>query len=529
MRLIWPSAMRTLDQRTSDEVGLPAALLMESAGRAVADAIARRLGAEGRGRLVTVLCGAGNNGGDGFVVARELLDRGYRVHAYAVGDPKKLSPAASLHHDALCRSGLRPRWAADAPHGHDQKNLHRSLLRSVAVVDALLGIGPSATLREPLLGWVTQLDGRHDALKVAIDLPSGLDGSTGKILGAAARVDLVVACAAAKPGLWLGEGPSTWKELEIVDIGVPRRWLASATPEVTLLDAADARALAPARPEGAHKGTFGHLLVVAGSPGRTGAALLAAQAGLRAGAGLLTLATHGEVRSRLEGQIADLMVEAIRGGAAEAARVLKLLAGKDALVVGPGLGTGSAELDLCGRLCDGFPGPIVLDADALTALADKPELAASAKGRLVLTPHPGEAARLLGSDVASVEADRLAAARALGQKFGAVVVLKGARTLIVDGEALAICGQPQPALAVGGSGDVLAGVIGGLLAQGVAPFAAAKLGVHLHNRAGAALARRLGARASTASDLLLAVATAWGEVDGVAVATADADAGAEEA
>ena len=529
MRLIWPIAMRTLDQRTSDELGLPAALLMETAGRAVADAIARRLGAEGRGRLVTVLCGAGNNGGDGFVVARELLDRGYRVHAYGVGEAQKLSPAAALHHDALCRSGLRPRWASDAPHGHEQKNLHRSLLRSVAIVDALLGIGPSAPLREPLLGWVAQLDGRHSAFKVAIDVPSGLDAATGKVLGAAARVDLVVACAAAKPGLWLADGPSTWKELEIVDIGVPRRWVAAAAPEVTLLDAADARALSPARPDSAHKGTFGHLLVVGGSPGRAGAALLAAQGGLRSGPGLVTLATHGEVRSRLEGQVADLMVEAIRGGAAEAARVHKLLVGKDALVIGPGLGTGSAELDLCGRLCDGFAGPIVLDADALTALADKPELAASTKGRLVLTPHPGEAARLLGGDVASVEVDRLAAARALAQKFGAVVVLKGARSLVVDGEALAICGQPEPSLAVGGSGDVLAGVIGGLLAQGATPFAAAKLGVFLHNRAGAVLARRLGNRASTASDLLPALATAWCELEGVAVAAADAEVGAEDA
>lgn len=527
MRLLWPAQLRALDERTSDELGLSAAMLMETAGRGVVDAIVARVGAEGAGRLATVLCGAGNNGGDGFVVARELHDRGFRVHAWAVGDPAKMSEAAALHHAACVRSGCKPRWTQEAPTGHEQKNLHRSLLRSDVIVDALLGIGPSAELRDPMRGWVAQLDGRHSALKVAIDVPSGLCAATGRILGVAAHVDLVVAMAAAKPGLWLGAGPSLWSEIVVVDIGVPRRWLAQAAPIVQLLDDAEVAALLPPRPIDAYKNRFGHLLVVAGSPGRSGAALLAAQAGLRGGAGLVTLATSGDVRTRLEGQVPDLMVEAIRGGAAEAARVLKLLAGKAAIVAGPGMGTTSADIDLLGRLCDGAEGPLVLDADALSILAEKPVVAASAVGKLVLTPHPGEAARLLGVEVAAVLADPLAAGREIAGRWGAVVVLKGARSLIVDAERLAIVPTPEPALAVAGTGDVLAGLVGALLAQGCDPWHAACLGVGVHNRAGAAVAASVGRRASTASDILGALGGVWLALDALAARQAPASAGAE--
>ena len=513
MRLLWPAQVRALDERTSSELGLGPEMLMETAGRGVVDAIVARIGGDGAGRLATVLCGAGNNGGDGFVVARELHDRGYRVHAWAVGDPSKMSEAAALHHDACVRSGCKPRWTQDAPTGHEQKTLHRSLLRSTVIVDALLGIGPSAELRDPLRGWVAQLDGRHEALKVAIDVPSGLCATSGRILGVAAHVDLVVTMAAAKPGLWLGAGPSLWRELVVVDIGVPRRWLAGATPTIQLLDDAEVAAMLPPRPDDAYKNRFGHLLVVAGSPGRSGAALLASQAGLRGGAGLVTLATGGEVRTRLEGQVPDLMVEAIRGGAAEAARVAKLLAGKAAIVVGPGMGTTSADIDLLGRLCDGAEGPLVLDADALTILGEKPAAAAAAVGRLVLTPHPGEAARLLGVEVPEVLVEPLAAARQIATRFGAVVVLKGSRTLVVDAERLAIVPTPEPALAVAGTGDVLAGLIGALLAQGCTPWVAACLGVAVHNRAGAAVATSVGRRASTASDVLGAIGAVWLALD----------------
>ena len=509
MRILTPGQVRDLDTRTIDKLGLPAVVLMETAGRAVVTAICARLGADGQGRTATVLCGTGNNGGDGFVIARELQHRGFRVHTYGIGDPEKLSPTAKVHHDVLVASGAKPRWSAEPPRGGELKGLHRSLLRSAVIVDAIIGIGATKPLREPALTWVQQLDGRHDALVVAVDVPSGLHAGTGRVLGAAAHAHLVVTMVAAKSGLFLNEGPSHWRELQVADIGVPSKWLSQVRPEAFTLEDDDLRWLLPARDDDGFKGNFGHLLVVAGSTGKGGAALLAAKAGLRAGAGLVTLATSGEIRARIEGLVPDIMVEAVRGGAAEAARVAKLLEAKSAAAVGPGLGTTAADLDLVARVVAAAEGTVVLDADALRALAQTPALAAPASGRLVLTPHPGEMARLLGVEVAAVQADRLAAARDVAEQFSAVVVLKGARTLVVapDGR-WAIRNVPNSALAVAGSGDVLTGALGGLAAQGVPAWQAACAAVIMHSRAGAIVRTEHGARGALASDLVDALGLA---------------------
>ncbi len=271
-----------------------------------------------------------------------------------------------------------------------------------------------------------------------------------------------------------------------------------------------ARALLPARPDDGHKGKFGHVFVVAGSPGKGGAALLCAGAAMRSGVGLCTVGTSGEIRARLEGDWPDAMVEAIRGGASEIKRIEKLLQRKTAIVAGPGLGTGAAELDLVGRLLAMSTVAVLLDADALTVLATKPELAQPAAGRLVLTPHPGEMAVLLDSTVEAVEADCLAAAHTVAQRFQAVVVLKGSRTLVVapDGD-WAIWPTPNAALAKGGSGDVLAGIIGALLAQGLSCFHAAQLGVSVHALAGERLRAEFGERAGLPSDLTQLLPAVW--------------------
>ena len=510
MRLLSPNETRSLDRRVIDKLGLPGAALMETAGRAVVGAVGARIGESGRGRLATVLCGAGNNGGDGFVIARELHYRGFRVHVYGVGDPEKVSGDARLHLDVLRGVGVKPRWSEAAPQGGELKSLHRSLLRSAVIVDALLGTGVTSPLRESTQTWIAQLDGRHEGLVVAVDVPSGLHAETGASLGAVAQVDLVVSFVAAKTGLFLADGPSSWRELEVADIGVPPKWLGHCKPIRRALDRDDFDAALPKRDPLGHKGSHGHLLVVAGSAGKSGAALLASKAALRSGAGVLTLATAGEIRARIEGLIPDIMVEAIRGGASEAQRVQKVVDGKSAAVVGPGMGTTAAEFDLVGRVCQASAGPVVLDADALTALAARAELAAPAAGRLVLTPHPGEMARLLERSVSQVQGDRLGAAVAAAKKFNAVVVLKGARPLIVapDGR-WSVVNQPTSALSVAGSGDVLSGVTGALLARGMAPYEAACAAVWAHNAAGHQVAESLGDTASTASDLVDALAAVW--------------------
>lgn len=514
MRLLSPDQMRELDRRASADLGLPAVVLMETAGRALARAVLQRLGAPD-GRLATVLAGAGNNGGDGFVAARVLHAAGFDVDVYGAGDPNRMSPETQLHYKAMRHQGLDCRWFRDVPKHPDLQNLRRSLGRSAAIIDALAGIGPSDDLHEPLRTFAAQLDGRHRALVVAADLPSGLCAADGRVLGAAVRCDVVVTMGAAKAGLFLGVGPELWDEIEVADIGIPPGWIDALEPVGRSLDAAAVRALLPLRKATAHKGSCGHCFVVAGSPGKAGAALLAGHAALRAGAGLVTLGTSGEVRGRLEAEVWDLLVEAVRGGASEAKRIEKLVVKKSALCVGPGLGTGAAEADLVQRLLALTTVPVLLDADALTLLAQKPDIGEPARGRLVLTPHPGEMATLLGTTVEAVEADRAKAVHAAAVRFGAVVVLKGARTLVAapDGH-WAVWPHANSALAKGGTGDVLAGLVGGLLAQGAAPFAAACAGVGLHGLAGQRMRTQAGARGGSASDLLGHVLAVLAEVDG---------------
>jgi len=511
MLILTPEQSRALDERTMTELGLPAAVLMETAGRAIAQAIVQRLGS-GQDRLVTVLAGAGNNGGDGFVAARALHNHGFALQLLGVGDPAKMTPETRLHYLAAQNLGLHTRWWQTVPDALELREIAELLGKSVAIVDALAGIGPTQALREPLLTFCLLLDGTHRALTVAADVPSGLHAGTGEVLGAAVKCDLVVTMAAAKAGLFLGQGPELWRELTVADIGVPRQWLAAQTPYGQTIDDAMARDLLPHRSPLAHKGKFGHLLVVAGSPGKAGAALLTSSAALRSGVGLCTLATHAEIRPRIETELPDLMVETVEA-------MEGLLARKTALAVGPGLGTGAGELLLVRRLLAANL-PIVLDADGLTLLASQPELAHLAAGRLVLTPHPGEMATLLAKTITEVEANRLAAARLAAQLFGAVVVLKGSRTLVVHPDGRwAIAMEQNPALAKAGSGDVLTGVLGSLLAQGLQPFEAARLAVAVHAMAGRAMREKSGQRAGLASELSEYLVQVWTALERVLAPT----------
>ncbi len=514
MTILTADQLRALDQRTINELGLPAAILMETAGRAIAQLVQTRLG-PAQGRWVTVLAGSGNNGGDGFVAARVLHNYGFRVEVFGAGDAQRMTAETQLHYLAMKRSGIETRWSKDPPKDQELQGIRRSLGRSAAIIDALVGIGPTEPLREPLLTFAAQLDGRYRALTVAADVPSGLCAQTGRVLGAAVKCHVCVTMGAAKAGLYLGQGPEHWQEMVVADIGIPAIWLSAQARQGTVLTPESMRSWLPDRPAHSYKGRFGHLLVVAGSPGRSGAALLSAHAGLRAGAGLVTLGTAGQLRGSLEGRIADLMVEAIGGGASEIKRIEKLLQGKSALAIGPGMGTGAAELDLLTQLLSLSTVPGVVDADGLTLLASKPEVAVPAAGRLVLTPHPGEMATLLQQPIATIEADRFAAAMSAAQRFGAVVVLKGSRTLVAapDGR-WGLCPTANSALSKAGSGDVLCGMIGGLLAQGLSPFEAACVGVTWHAAAGGHMRQAWGDRCGTASDLLTFLAQGLGDLQG---------------
>jgi len=457
--LLTREASRAIDQAMID-AGVPGVILMENAGRGAADAIEARF-ADRLARAV-VIGGTGQNGGDAWVVARRLRARGHRPRAFLAGERSKVSGDARINLEALEAVGItvEPREA-----------IGEALAQATLIVEGIFGTG----LDRPVEGWRVELLGQIEeaaAPLVALDLPSGVDADTGAVLGTAVTAALTCTFAGHKRGLWQGQGRARAGEVVLCDIGVPGPSAADA-----LLELPDAAGWLPARAFDDHKGGAGHVLVVAGGPGKTGAAVLCGYGALRGGAGLVTLAARPEAREALDRKVVELMT-------AELGALGDLAEGKAALVVGPGLGLDEAGRALSLEAATKIAAPAVLDADALTAIADEGlEILREAAGPRVLTPHPGEAGRLLGISAGEVQADRYAAAEALAEASGQVVVLKGAGTIVANGERLAVCPLGTPALGVAGTGDVLAGVLGATLSA-AAPFEAACASVLLHARAG---------------------------------------------
>ncbi|MCX5745714.1 MAG: NAD(P)H-hydrate dehydratase [Proteobacteria bacterium] len=480
--VVTAAEMRALDRATIDEIGLPAMTLMETAGRAVAAAAIRMLAPSGP-HPVAVVCGPGNCGGDGFVAARVLRASGHDAVAYLAVARDQIRGDALAHLLVLERSGGVVRELVSPS---DLTDLKPAIAGAALVVDALFGTG----LARPITGHLAEVVGAMNlaALRLAVDVPSGLDADTGAQLGACVRADRTVTLGLRKVGLTSAPGFAVCGVVEVADIGIPPSLVAASTITCHLVEERDVlRALRRPTPLD-HKGSRGHVLVIGGSPGMRGAGRLAALAALRAGAGLVTLAGP-----EADSHAPDPVMTRTLAGPLDLARMT-------AIVIGPGLadlGSWVAEV-LAGGV------PAVLDAGALTVSMDT---IAAAAGPVVITPHPGEAGRMLGITAAEVERDRLAVARALAARTRAIVVLKGARTIVCDGtladDHCAINPTGGPALATGGSGDVLAGVIGALLAQGIAAGLAAQIGVYVHGLAGERLAR-----GAIASDLPEAVARA---------------------
>jgi NAD(P)H-hydrate epimerase len=470
---------------------VPSLLLMENAGRGAVDVMLRAWPDLARGAAVSVVCGAGNNGGDGMVVARHLLVRGAKPVVVLTGDPTKLSADARTNLDAWRGLG----GAVHEVHsGETMTALHESLEQAALVVDALFGTGLDRTIGGILAEVVAAMNAAK-APRVALDVPSGLDADTGVTFGVAVRADATLTFAHPKLGLLTPSGAELAGRLHVVDIGVPGLPRAAGATGAALqgpshetyaqlIEASDVAAWASPRALGAHKTSAGHVLVVAGSPGKVGAAQLVARGAMRGGAGVVTLAAWPEAAPALEAKILEEMTARI-DRAAIAASLAALTEGKRSVVVGPGFGLDEDARAAVGALWSTWQGPLVVDADGLTLLASgRPSPPASTNA--VLTPHPGELARFLGTSAADVERNRFASARAVVDRTGAVVVLKGAHTIIAapDGR-LAISPIACPALATAGSGDVLAGVIGAALCR-LAAFEAACAGVMLHARAGEA-------------------------------------------
>jgi ADP-dependent NAD(P)H-hydrate dehydratase / NAD(P)H-hydrate epimerase len=478
--LLTRAAVRRIDADAVERLGVPSLVLMENAGRGAAEALLARFA--DRLHRVVIVGGPGQNGGDGWVVARHLRNRGHDPVAVLVGDPARLKGDAALNWTVLEPMAVeRHVVTADAMDALDVALDGASL-----VVDALFGTGLDRPIEGPFAEVVRRVNDAR-VPTVALDLPSGIDADTGQVLGVAVRAVLTPTFAAHKRGLHQYPGVDHAGEVVPVSIGVPAPIGASAC----LFEPEDVGATVGPRSGDAHKGSAGHVLVVAGSPGRTGAALLAGLGAARGGAGLATLAARGEARQALDQKVVELMTASLPDEAEGAVdRALELAGGMGAAVVGPGLGTDATARRLALALAQRLPIPAVLDADALTALADGGlDALPGAAGPRVLTPHPGEASRLLGRSTGDVQADRYGAALELAQRSGQVVVLKGARTVVAQpGGALWVCRRGTPALASGGTGDVLSGVVAAQLAT-LAPGAAAAVAVCLHAMAGELAAR----------------------------------------
>ncbi|MFP5358481.1 MAG: NAD(P)H-hydrate dehydratase [Gammaproteobacteria bacterium] len=463
--------VRALERRAL-AAGISGYELMQRAAAAVLAQIAPRWP---QARHWLVLCGPGNNGGDGYVIARLARAAGHTVQLVALGEPT--SPEA--------RAAARDWYAAGGTHAEFRPGL---LDQAELVVDALLGIG----LRRPVEGALREVIDAVNAAScpvVAVDLPSGLNASTGAVMGTAVRAELTVSFILHKQGLFTHEAPDHTGERVLDRLGLAPDPGLRATAE--LLHPDDLPDLLPRRPRTAHKGRHGHVLVIGGDHGMAGAALLAGRAALRAGAGLVSLATRAEHAAALAAAQPELMVHAV----ADPAALRPLLARATVLVVGPGLGQGGWAQALLAAV-QAADRPRVLDADALNALAVDPQPCPGA----VLTPHPGEAARLLGSTTQAIQQDRYAAAAALRERYGAVVVLKGAGSLVY-GAQQRVCPYGNPGMGTGGMGDVLAGIIGAFMAQGLDAERAAQAGVLAHALAGD-LAAGEGERGLLPGDLL---------------------------
>jgi len=516
MELVTAAHMRRLDRR-SIELGTPGHALMERAGAGACATLLRAMPAvRKRGARVIVIAGKGNNGGDGLVVARLLRARGARVAVFLLGRSEEVTGDALRNLKAWRRQRGVVREVSVA---EDLVALQRQLAGGTCVVDALLGTGLSADVTGIHAAAIELMNGSGVPV-FALDIPSGLDADTGRPRGVAVRAAVTATFGFAKYGQVIHPGVDHCGVLEAIDIGLDPRAVAEAPPDGALLDDAAMRALLPRRAADAHKGTAGHVLVVAGSRGKSGAAILATRAVARGGAGLVTLATPASINAVCAGAVHEAMTEAWPerdgGLGCDPDRLAAAVAGKSAVVAGPGLGSARSIRDVVLWLLRYSDAPLVLDADALNALARNPSPLRRARAPVVLTPHPGEMGRLAGLSTAEVQADRVAVARAFATEHGCVLVLKGARTVVASGAFVWINPTGNPGMASGGMGDALAGLIGALLAQGLQASEAARLGVYLHGLAGDRVARR-GAVGMIASDLIDELPAAMQQCD------ADAD------
>jgi hydroxyethylthiazole kinase-like uncharacterized protein yjeF len=506
---------------------VPALLLMENAGICTAGAAINLLGGDASGKTVGIVCGKGNNGGDGFVAARHLANSGAFVILILAGNPDELTG------DALTNYGIIDKRPALRKLGGGV-NFERSLsgvflhvvpkddpaalttaqvylIQADLVIDAVFGTGLDSEIRG-FYRDVIELCNQPGKPVLSVDVPSGVHSDTGEILGAAVRADTTVTFGAPKVGMMVYPGAEYCGEITTADICLPQPLLQDPQLAHSCLTREEVAALLPERHVDAHKGTFGKVLTVGGSVGMTGAGAMASESALRVGAGLSYYALPAGLNLAMEARLTEVitrpLLETSEGSLAKEAfeRIAALAEACDAVAIGPGVSTNPETVDLVTQAIAEIDKPMVVDADGLLAFHVKPSPSEGRRQVPIITPHPGEMARLLGIDVDEVQKSRLAVAKEAAQRFRAIVVLKGAGTIVADPAGQVYVNTTgNPGMATAGSGDVLTGAIAGLLAQGVKPLHAAAIGAFLHGLAGDLAAEELGRAGMIAGDIMNAL------------------------
>ncbi|NDY72378.1 bifunctional ADP-dependent NAD(P)H-hydrate dehydratase/NAD(P)H-hydrate epimerase [Desulfobacter hydrogenophilus] len=494
MIIVTTKQMQQMDKNTIETFGIPGRVLMENAGRGALEMLSDHFDLEGA--RVAVVAGRGNNGGDGFVIGRYLMEMGVSVSFFLLSTRDRIQGDARANMDLVLNLLAEHSLSQfiEIPDKESLEAVAEILPDHDLFVDAIFGTGLNSDVRG-IYRNVIELINDSGKSVFSVDIPSGINADTGAVCGVAIQADATATFAFAKTGHILYPGNFHTGDLEVIDIGIPGHIAKAQAPDIFLPETHDIAGLIPTRDFNAHKGSSGHLLVLAGSPGKTGAAALCANAAMRTGAGLVTLGVPENLMPVIEPMVIEPMTTALAqtlsGGLDAAALddIIALLADKAALAIGPGMGTDPGTRELIKSIMSIASIPMVIDADALNCIAKNPDILDTVKAPVILTPHPGEMARLTGKTTADIQRNRMATARNFAEKFKVILVLKGAQTLVAcpDGTVF-ICPTGNPGMACGGMGDVLTGIIAAFLAQNLPPESAALAGVYIHGLCGDLLA-----------------------------------------
>lgn len=507
MRLVTASEIREMDSLAIKEMGISGTVLMENAARGAVRVFIDYF-EPSPGSSITILCGRGNNGGDGYVMARYLHEIGMNVRVAVIGDMSRISGDALVNLEILGRIGVE---INEIESDEKWKSFNDAIKSCDFIIDGLLGTGLNSPVRGSFKNVIDDVNASGKRV-MSIDIPSGLNADNGKVMGAAVKADITVTFGFPKPGLLVFPGADFAGHLALIDIGIPGTVSSRFETGHDLIEPHDFMQLLSNEKGDVHKGKRGHLLILAGSEGKTGAAALCAMGALRAGAGLVTVGIAESLNPVLEKKLTEAMTVALpetkEKSLALSAKedILRLMDNKTAVAIGPGLSTNPETVNLVCEILKLLKLPVVLDADALNALSMVPDSLKYLDRSKILTPHPGEMSRLAGLSVKDIQTDRIETSRRFAKEWQCNLILKGAGTILADPDGMvSINPTGNPALASGGTGDVLTGMIAGFLARGLTPVKASRAGVYLHGMAADYLALKAGEAGILASEISEAV------------------------